>query len=106
MRFFISDYFSDNHTKKTHASLNNQLSIINYLFRSYLLSKNEKYKTLASELLTTIDNMSDLWIRDNFDTWYQVNSLKEFDGNDYTLLTLEDLIYTQEYLELIEKKKT
>lgn len=103
--FLFPDYFSDNHTKKTHASLNHQLSIINYLFRSYLLSKNEKYKTLASELLTTIDNMSDLWIRDNFDTWYQVNSLKEFDGNDYTLLTLEDLIYTQEYLELIGERK-
>lgn len=103
--FLFPDYFSENHEKKTHASLNHQLGIINYLLVSYIRKGDVEYKTIALKLLNTIGKQSNNWIRDNNDLWYQVDENSLYLGTDYKLLTLEDLLYTQNYFILSSEKK-
>jgi hypothetical protein len=102
----LPDYFSDNHTKNTHSSLNHQLAIINYLFNSFLKTNNHEYKNLALSILGTIEKQSNNWIRDDKDLWYQINEKNQFEGRDYKLLTLEDLLYIQKNLVLVGENKS
>lgn len=104
--FLFPDYFSNNHTKNTHSSLNHQLAIINYLLNSYIKTNNNDYKNLALSMLNTIEKQSNSWIRDDNDLWYQVNEENEYAGRDYKLLTLEDLLYIQNNLVLIGENKS
>lgn len=89
------DYFSKNHNKKTHASLNHQLGIINYLFDCYDQSGEKSYFNLAKLLLKTIVSIGNDWIRDDNDLWYRVNSNYTFQGRDYETVTLRDLLTTR-----------
>lgn len=98
------DYFSDNHDKKSHASLNHQLSIVNYLLKAYLMSNNKSYLSVALKLVDTIENQSKLWIKEDKDLWYQVNEQGVYEGTDYKTLTLEDLLLTQNYLIKAKQK--
>ncbi len=100
------DYYSNNHPSKTHTSLNHQLAIINYLLRTYNFTYNEQYKKLALDYLETITNIGTDWIKDNYDLYYQMDSNCYFDGIDYTELTLDDLITTQELLLKVNIEKS
>ncbi len=102
----LPDYFSYNHQKNTHSSLNHQLAIINYLLNSFIITNKLEYKNMAVLMLDTIEKQSEKWIRDDKDLWYQINENNEFDGRDYKTLTLEDLLYTQKYLILSGEKKS
>ena len=100
----LPDYFSDNHTLKTHSSFNHQLALINYLFKAYELTENKDYYKTAKEILNGILGFKDSWIRENKDIWYEVNSKGEFSGTDYEIVTLDDMLYTQKYLYQFDKK--
>ncbi len=89
------DYFSKNHIKKTHASLNHQLGIINYLFDCSEKSDDKEYFDLAKQLLDTITNIGNDWIREDKDLWYRVNNDYSFEGRDYETVTLRDLLETR-----------
>lgn len=100
------DYFSSHHEKKTHASLNHQLGIINYLFKCYNHTKYEPYKELGLLLLKTIEINAQEWIKENGDLWYQVDENNIYSGEDYKILTLNDLVTVQENIKLIMKKES
>ncbi len=99
----LPDYFSNNHNIFTHSSLNHQLAMVNYLFKAYEISNNKNYYNIAIKLLNGILKQGDKWIRDNGDLWYQVNKDGLFSGTDYEIVTLEDLIFTQNYLWKYDK---
>ena len=94
----LPDYFSANHSINTHSSFNHQLALINYLFKAYELINDEKYYSTSKEMLNGLLGFNDDWIRENGDIWYQVNYKGEFSGNDYPIVTLDDMLYTFEYL--------
>ena len=96
------DYFSNNNINNTHMSLNHQLSIINNLLTTYILTNNEEYKQLALVYLETIVNIGEDWIKDNNDLYYRINGNCEFDGVDYKELTLDDLLVTKDLLKKID----
>lgn len=98
------DYFSRTKKVLTHTSLNHQLSIINNLLYSFEIAKLDEYKDLAMEYIETISNMYEFWIKDNGDLWYMINLEGEFEGTDYELLTLDDLLTTQSLLKRIDGK--
>jgi len=100
------DYYTNHeYDLKTHSSLNHQLAIIDRLFQEYLDKDKEIYKTVAEKYLTTIINIGDNWIKDNNDLWYEIKPDGTMSGEDYRLLTLEDLLVTQSYIKKIYGKK-
>ncbi|MGE7674162.1 hypothetical protein ACQKMV_11365 [Lysinibacillus sp. NPDC094403] len=46
------------------------------------------------------------WLRENGDVWYQVNGDFTFEGTDYPLLTLEDLLKSQQSWEVVGEKRS
>lgn len=100
----LPDYFSNNHTIKTHSSFNHQLALINYLFKAYEITENNDYYDTAKAILNGLIGFGDEWIRDNNDLWYEVNSDGEFSGKDYATVTLDDLLHTQRYLYQFDKE--
>lgn len=101
----LPDYFSNNHDQKTHSSLNHQLSLVNYLFKAYEVMDNKIYYNTAQTILNGLLGFGNQWIRENNDLWYEINSNGEFIGNDYEIVTLDDLLFTQSYLIKYENKK-
>lgn len=90
--FYITDYFSKNQTKKTHASLNHTLGEMNFLLETYKESQNEKYLNTALHIKKAVEDSGTDWINQkNGDLWYQINGDHTFEGEDYPTLTLEDL---------------
>lgn len=100
------DYYSIDGDEKTHASLNHQLAIANYLFESFLQTNNEEYYNLAKKVISGIEKIGKKWMRDNNDLWYEVTPELTFTGTDYPTVTFEDLLHTQELLTKIDKKKS
>ena len=93
----LLDYYSTHSNElKNHSSLNHQLAMINSLYNGYLNTYNKNYKKLADEYLKTITTIGKKWIRDDGDLWYEITPSGEFEGTDYKILTLEDLLNTQE----------
>jgi len=101
----LSDYFSDSNISDTHSSLNHQLALVNYLYKAYEITKNNEYLITADEILENILKFKEKWIRENGDLWYQVDPKGEFSEKDYEIVTLDDLIFTQNYLYEIKKEK-
>ncbi|MDX8366066.1 hypothetical protein [Cytobacillus sp. IB215665] len=104
--FLISDYFSFyQDTLPTHSSLNHVLGGLNLLLKSYIETKNEEYLKCAYNIQNAIDLLGEKWLTDEGDTWYQIGPDMTFQGEDYTLLTLEDLLHTYELWKEIDSKK-
>lgn len=98
----LSDYFSDTNTRNPHSSLNHQLALVNYLFKAYEETKERDYLITAEDILKNLLKFDKLWIRENGDLWYQINDKGEFSGTDCEIVTLEDLVITQDYLDKIK----
>jgi hypothetical protein len=104
--YLIADYFSPyDQSQKTHASLNHILGGVNLLLDCYSATGNEKYLDVALHIIKGVEELGEQWIRDSGDLWYQVNPDLTFTGNDYELLTLIDLLTTQEKLEEIQLER-
>ena len=99
--FYIADYEDVYGSNTTHASLNHILGEMNYLLNYYMQTGEEDYLSLAMDLRAAVEFTGREWIRDNGDLWYQINPDLTFDGNDYTTLTLEDLLFAQRNFELL-----
>lgn len=105
--FLIADYFSPyDNFKTTHASLNHILGGMNFLLDSYIATENKSYLKIADKIHLGIEEIGDGWIRENGDLWYQVNPDLSLVGNDYELLTLEDLLNSQRKLEKAGKRRS
>lgn len=91
--YLIADYYDPSEEAKlTHVSLNHVLGIMNLLLQVYLKTDDEPYLDVATKIHNALMETVDLWIREDHDLWYQVNENFEFDGRDYPILTLWDLI--------------
>jgi hypothetical protein len=93
--YLITDYFSPNQEINTHVLLNHALGEMRFLLQCYAETDNEEYFKIAWKIRRGIESLGEEWIKDNGDVWYQVNSDFQYSGNDYPLLTLEDLLLSQ-----------
>jgi len=90
--YYISDYFPIAQQVTTHASMNHVLGGMNILLMAYNEFGDQKYLETARAIQTAIEADKDDWIRDSGDIWYRISSLRDYKGDDYKHLTLEDLI--------------
>lgn len=104
--FLITDYYSPHQIRKTHVSLNHALGEMNFLLETYLQTKETTYLDVAKNMRLGIENIGDKWLRENGDVWYQVNSDFTFEGTDYPLLTLGDLLRSQDAWEAVGEKRS
>gem|GEM_PF-5916500 len=104
--YLVTDYYSPQQTKKTHTSLNHALGEMNFLLESYQQTKEASYLDVARNMRRGIENIGEKWLRENGDVWYQVNGDFTFDGIDYPLLTLGDLLKSQQCWEAVGEKRS
>lgn len=104
--YLITDYYSPHQIKKTHVSLNHALGEMNLLLETYKQTKEVSYLETARNMKRGIENIGEKWLRDNGDVWYQVNGDFSFEGTDYPILTLEDLMNSQQALEAVGEKRS
>ncbi len=79
----------------THVSLNHQLAEMNFLYEMYVETRDEHYRSWAEKLLKAVQDTAHSWIRDSGDLWYAYMPDGTFQIDDYPLLTLRDLRYSQ-----------
>jgi len=109
--YYIADYFPIAQQVTTHASMNHVLGGMNVLLMAYNEFGDQKYLDTALAIQTAIVADKDDWIRDNGDIWYRISALRDYKGDDYKHLTLEDLINSYKlwkdidptYLPLLEE---
>lgn len=109
--YYIADYFPIAQQVTTHASMNHVLGGMNVLLMAYNEFGDQKYLDTAQAIQTAIVADKDDWIRDNGDIWYRISALRDYKGDDYKHLTLEDLINSYKlwkdidptYLPLLEE---
>ena len=104
--YFVTDYYSPQQIKKTHVSLNHALGEMNFLLEAYQQTKEESYLDVARNVRRGVENTGEKWLRENGDLWYQVNGDFIFEGTDYPLLTLEDLLKSQQSWEAVGEKRS
>ncbi|KAA0964874.1 S-layer homology domain-containing protein [Sporosarcina sp. ANT_H38] len=108
---YISDYFPIAQDVTTHASMNHVLGGMNILLMAYNEFKDEKYLDEARAIQTAIAADKDDWLRESGDIWYRISPMRDYKGDDYKHLTLEDLINSYKlwrdidptYLPLLEE---
>lgn len=103
--YLMPDYFKDGNSVKTHASINHQLGTANYLLRAYQRINNKDYYDVGMSILKALSYQGNKWIKPDGDLWYRMNPDYSFEGIDYKVLTLEDLLIVQETLEVIGEPK-
>lgn len=109
--YYLADYYPIVQDATTHASMNHVLGGMNILLIAYNEFQDERYLETARAIQTAIAKEKDKWIRDNGDIWYRISPEKDFKGDDYKHLTLEDLINSYKlwrdidpsYLPLLEE---
>lgn len=98
----LPDYWHPQTHKKTHVSLNHQLSEINFLLEIYITTTDIKYYDLSMKLLNGIKNTIYEWILPDNNLKYAIyydetsNEMK-----DYPYLTYNDLFETKRLLNII-----
>ena len=106
---FFPDYFSLNETNKLpHASLNHQLGIAIYCYRVYEKNNNKIYLNLFNDIISFVEDTCEEWINtETGDLYYSVEEKENkyyFKDQDYTFVTLSDLLHVQTYYSKINKK--
>ena len=92
------DYYSNNLSIKTVASLNHALYEMNYLYTLYNLTSDEEARILADEILAYINNSSDSWITPKGDLYYAISPIDKYFGEDYINITYMDLFVAKSIL--------
>lgn len=77
-----------------------------FLLDAYKQTKNQKYLNVAMQIRKGVESLGTKWLREDGDTWYQVNRDLKFSGRDYKLLTLGDLLYSQKSWEKVGYKRS
>lgn len=82
----------------THTSLNHQLAEINFFLELYLLTGEKAWLTQAEKMLQGIRDIGTAWIKPDGDLHYAYLPDGSLGIQDYPLVTLKDLLSTQELL--------
>ncbi|TMN21779.1 hypothetical protein [Lentibacillus cibarius] len=105
--YLISDYFKYGEDAPiTHSSLNHVIGGMNLLLETYNSTGNEKYLDTAKKIQNGINELGEQWLTDEGDTWYQINPDHTFQGEDYTNLTLTDMLKAVELWKKIDASQT
>ena len=101
---YVSDYSDPEHKNiKSHCSLNHMVSEIIVLYEYYDLTGDKESLKLANVMLSSISMTYKKWIKEDGDLWYSVDPKGKFSGNDYPLVTYNDLTELTDYLRLTKK---
>lgn len=100
--YYISDYFPIAQEVTTHASMNHVLGGMNILLMAYNEFDDQKYLDTARAIQTAVAADKEDWIRDSGDIWYRISAARDYKGDDYKHLTLEDLINSYKLWEGID----
>ncbi|RYG72929.1 hypothetical protein EU245_08275 [Lentibacillus lipolyticus] len=105
--YLISDYFKyEEDAPITHSSLNHVLGGMNLLLETYNETGEAKYLSTAKKIQNGINELGEQWLTDEGDTWYQINPDHTFQGEDYTNLTLTDMLKALELWQDIDDSRT
>jgi hypothetical protein len=98
-----SDYWSNPDPRELpHTSLNHQLAEMNFLYRLYLNTGDERYRESAVLLKNGIRDTGLKWVNPEGDLWYCVTRDGLYEKPDYQTLTLMDLIRANKYIAEVE----
>ncbi|MDN7244580.1 hypothetical protein [Planococcus shenhongbingii] len=98
--YYLIDYYDMK--RKTHASLNHVLSLMNYQYDAYRHLKDDKYlESAEAQFAAFLDTGTD-WINDENTIIYQMRPDGAMTGTDYNLVTYYDLLYTKKLRQELE----
>lgn len=97
----VQDYAYHKGTyEANHVSLNHQLAEINFLYRLYIITKEQTYFDLAEEMLLGIENTRNKWVLSDSNLKYALMYNKTTNEMvDYPYLTYNDLYETKSILK-------
>lgn len=98
--YYLIDYF--NMERKTHASLNHALSLMNYQYDAYRHLGDDKYLDSAEAQFTALLHTGTGWVNDDNTIIYQMRPDGTMTGQDYNLVTYYDLLYTKKLRQELE----
>ncbi|WP_176560415.1 hypothetical protein [Brevibacillus dissolubilis] len=97
--WLVEDYNHPNAHKKTHASLNHQLAMANYMYELYMATGTTYYQAYGDIIIQGIKNTRDRWIKPDGNLHYAYLSNGQMGLEDYPYLTYNDLYQTQQLLQ-------
>ncbi|MTI68988.1 MAG: hypothetical protein FH751_01870 [Firmicutes bacterium] len=105
--YLIWDYSNKNLSPiPNHVSLNHLITEMNFLYELYLRTEKIKYLDLGNKIKKAIRDTKNDWIReDNGDLHYAHLKDGSYGLQDYKILTLNDLKYSQKLIKSIDGKK-
>lgn len=87
----------------THVSLNHLVTGMNYLYELYKVTKDQRYFDTAQKIRTAVKDTREGWkMHPEGDLWYSYKPGGTYGGNDYPLITLNDLRYAQGLFKELE----
>jgi len=107
--YLLPDYFPNDPNlfpNKVHSSLNHSLGIANRLIGSYLKTKNPSFLSVGLDIIHTIEAQDSAWLNPQGDTYYSIMPDGRYEGNDYKIVTLFDMLYTQSLLEKLGQNRS
>ncbi|GAA4714260.1 hypothetical protein [Brevibacillus fulvus] len=103
--WLVPDYGYEGKHKQSNASLNHMLQEVNYLYRLYLQTQEEKCKLYAERILEGIRLLGTKWIRSDGNLHYAYLPDGKIGMQDYPYLTYNDLLETQSLLQRVYGQK-
>lgn len=102
--FLVWDYGHDlfPHTP-THVSLNHLVTEMNFLYELYKETEQPEYLELAHKIKLAVQDTAPFWKKEtNGDLWYAYLVDGRYGLEDYPLLTLKDLRYSQQLIKEVD----
>lgn len=87
----------------THVSLNHLVSEMNFLYKLYKVTEESSYLDLAQKIKLAVKDTAPYWKKEeDGDLWYAYLVDGSYGLQDYPLLTLKDLRYSQQLIKEID----
>jgi hypothetical protein len=104
--WLVQDYGYPYEHTATHVSLNHQLAELNYLYKVYQITKEDRYREMADKMLLAVQDTQDQWVLANNNLNYAMYYLADTNTMvDYPYLTYNDLKHTKELYKAIYNKE-
>ncbi|MEW9125264.1 MAG: hypothetical protein AB2421_21325, partial [Thermotaleaceae bacterium] len=106
--YLVFDYThgeDPNRRTETLTSLNHLITEMNFLYELYKDTKEEKYFEIAEKMRIAVKDTTPYWEKPDGDLWYAYLPDGSYGLQDYPLLTLKDLRYSQQLIEELHGEK-